>query len=97
MQSSDTFLWHPHESLTSQEDDQERFLFMDSESIDIQGKVWHFFQGFWLLNPLFFLQKRDEFVAVINQSILLILDECFDFLDLTQQKKIVGSIEMISK
>jgi len=36
---SDTFLWHPHESLTSQEDDQERFLFMDSESIDIQGPI----------------------------------------------------------
>ena len=56
IQYSDTFLWHPHESLTSQEDDQERFLFMDSESIDIQGKVWHFFQGFWLLT--IFCKKR---------------------------------------
>ena len=75
IQSSDTFLWHPNASLTSQEDDQERFLFMDSESIDIQGKVWHFFQGFWLL--IFFCKKRDEFVAVINQYILLILDKYF--------------------
>jgi len=37
-ENSDTFLWHPNESLKSQ-DDQERFLFMDSESIDIQGSI----------------------------------------------------------
>ena len=45
-ENSDTFLWHPNESLKSQ-DDQERFLFMDSESIDIQGKVWHFFMVYF--------------------------------------------------
>ena len=45
-ENSDTILWHPDASLTSQ-DDQERFLFMDSESIDIQGKVWHFFMVYF--------------------------------------------------
>jgi len=37
-ENSDTFLWHPDESLKSQ-DDQERFLFLDNESIDIQGPI----------------------------------------------------------
>ena len=71
IRSSDTFLWHPHESLTSQEDDQERFLFMDSESIDIQGKVWHFFRVFGSkLIYSYFCKKLYEFVVFIDQLIL---------------------------
>ena len=48
-EDADTFLWHPHASLTNNQDDQERFLFMDSESIDIQGKMWHFLKRYIFL------------------------------------------------